>query len=155
MPYHTDVVNNIAVRPALNPASYGTGAAYSSFLDVRGYEQVEFVVHMGASTGTVPVTLYENTSASSSGATAVTDRDGNTVTATFTATDDNKQIILAVDVADITKRYVGFQYNPAAASTLLQGTMLLTGRFERPVPNGTAENIAFVYYNGTASSVWG
>lgn len=139
------LVNNEAFRNVFYPGTYAASAQYGQWIDTRGYDEVTFVCGVDALDGNVLVEAVANSTQSSSGAAQVTDTAANEVEATFTnGTDENRLGLLTIHKKFLssTQRYVTLRVTPAATQNFF-AVAGLSNRFEAPVPNGTANGVAF------------
>ncbi|GIV82071.1 MAG: hypothetical protein KatS3mg051_1425 [Anaerolineae bacterium] len=132
--------DNLAIRQALDPASYNNVASVGDWIAMRGFRRCLFVVNLGATTGAVTVQVQEATDASGTGA-----QDISGLTGSFTATDDNKLGIIEVRAEDLSEGYthVAVEVTPAAAGTLLAATAILGEPYSAPVSNAAADGVVF------------
>lgn len=132
--------DNLAVRQVLNPASYAAAAQAGAWIPMRGFRRCLFIVNLGATTGDVAVQVQEATSDAGAGA-----QDIAGLSATFTATDDNKLGIIEVRDVDLSSGYthVTVEVTPAAAGTLLAATALLGEPYSAPVSNAATDGVVF------------
>lgn len=83
--------------------------ASASFIDVREYEYIGFLIGAGALDTALTFAVYENNDNTSSGATAVSD-----ATVTVGATGDDKWYSIEVETANLTKPFVSLYATGAA-----------------------------------------
>lgn len=93
--------DDIAIVATIDPTGAATGTVTSDVIDMKNWDEVTFVVMTGTvlSTGTVDFTVFSGV-VSGTVTTSVTD------ITQLTETDDNKQVIVTVDAASLSGRYV-------------------------------------------------
>lgn len=98
--------DEVAIVATIDPgAILDDTTVWSDFVDMSLFGELTFFVEVGDLDTTVTCTLYENTSASDSGATVVSGKSAIEIA----ADDDRKQVILATADQEVGKRYVGLQ----------------------------------------------
>jgi len=132
----------LKVKQAVNPASYAAGTYYNgdsvsstAGIDTLGEDEALVIVNVGAiaSTGTCDVSLVSNTTNTSAGATAVTDKDGTAqALAQMPDTGDNLVWVMRVRCKDI-HRYLFVKVVTANAATILGVSVVFTKGKTYPV----------------------
>ncbi len=132
--------DNLAVRQALNPASYAAVAVTGNWIGMRGFRRCLFVINLGVTAGDVVVQVREATSAGGAGAQNITG-----LTGILGSTDDGKLGIIEVRDVDLSAGFthLALVVTPAEAATFLAATALLGEPYSAPVPNAPANNVVF------------
>ena len=110
----------IALVGAVDPAAAGTGTSTCDTIDMSLFDEVTFIVKTGSvlATGTVDFTVLSVT-ATGTITTSVTD-----ITQLSGTADSNKQVIVTVDAASLSGRYVTATIKRGTANSIVDVTAL-------------------------------
>ncbi|MDO8751145.1 MAG: hypothetical protein Q7K03_08385 [Dehalococcoidia bacterium] len=123
-----------------------TAVAYSSILDMRGYDGVAFIAMIsgGPSTSAFGIKVQEASSSSMSTGSDVADLTGTSVTASSTTIADG---FLAADIFRPNKQYVRMAMIPSAGSDTLSAIVALQYKAgDSPVTHSTGKNLGTEYF---------
>lgn len=95
----------VAILGTVDPQLLDDGAANSDFADLSKFDEVAFVLSVGATDTTVDMKLQEDTAGDGN---AVADISGKAITQLTGAAGDNKQAVISIRAAELTegKKYV-------------------------------------------------
>jgi len=132
---------NWALRVAHVPGTVPASITYGNWIDVTGYREISFVANCAALDDDCDLTVYENSTNSSSGATAVAGATDDFIN----GTDENRIGVIELDVSKLGdgKNYVALAVTPASALNFFSANALLGSANRSPVSNGTADGVAW------------
>lgn len=111
--------DDLALVSQIDPTDAATGTQTADVVDMSLFDEITFIVQVGtvAATGTVDFTVLSGT-ATGTVTTSVTD------ITQLTAGDDNKQVIVTVDAASLSGRYVAATIKKGTANSTVSVTGL-------------------------------
>lgn len=127
---NTQISDYIAILGTIDAIDHATSAVTSDWVDTERYAFIAAYMNVGAITGTFDLALRQATDSSGTGSKAINDIEGNALAITqLSATDDNKQVIVNLDVGRLDIEggfsFVAALVTPTGGSTNLASTFIL------------------------------